>query len=48
LSIDYDDSDVETEKITQPETNKEFLIPRRSEILTWQFNNLGLKYLRGA
>jgi len=48
LSIDYDDGDVITDKITQPGTNKEFLIPKSSEVLTWQYNDLGLNYVGGA
>ncbi len=48
LSIDYDDGDVATDIITQPGTNKEFYIPKNSEIISYQSNNLGLKYLGAA
>jgi len=34
LSIDYDDGDVPTDRITQPGTKKEFFIPKKSEIIT--------------
>jgi len=34
LSIDYDDSDVVTDIISQPGSNKEFFITKKSEMIT--------------
>jgi hypothetical protein len=47
LSIDYDDGDVAVDRIMLPVAgvNREYWIPKNNEVITWQFNNLGLKYL---